>query len=61
MNTGQPRACHWSALHPDAGWVGWDLAMVGHTPEYRAGSIPESLQGAGLYQIAPDPDLLAVT
>jgi hypothetical protein len=35
--------------------------MAGHTPENRAGSIPESLQGAGLYQMAPDRDLLAVT
>lgn len=26
-----------------------------------AGSIPESLQGARLYQMAPDSDLLAVT
>lgn len=61
VTAGQPRVSHRSALHPDACWVAWDHAMTGHNPEYRAGSIPESLQGTGLYQMAPDPDLLALT
>lgn len=61
MSAGQSRASHMSVLHLDAHWVAWHRAMSGHNPQYRAGSIPESLQGAGFYQMAPDSDLLAVT